>query len=168
MYRKIQAYIKTWEQRCYSDGLPDDVPVEIFDRVPSYKRIAVAILKNDVSLKTLGFTPEVSEYYNILKRIELGLPLNKKRSRMTNSETRQYVFELTKELIAKECYIKGYGDQFRICDANHNPVKNISKTIMNILKHNDVVLQDELIHVNNPLFKGFVAPIDVIISDKNS
>jgi predicted phosphoadenosine phosphosulfate sulfurtransferase len=39
--------------------------------VPSYKKIAVAILKNDIALKSLGYTPVVSEYYNALKRIEL-------------------------------------------------------------------------------------------------
>lgn len=60
-----------WEQRCYSDGIPDDVPVEIFDRVPSYKRIALAILKNDYPLKTLGFTPKESKYYGMFKRIEI-------------------------------------------------------------------------------------------------
>lgn len=52
-------------------GIPDDVPKEIFDMVPSYKRIAIAILKNDYSLKSLGFSPKTSEYYNAYKRIEI-------------------------------------------------------------------------------------------------
>lgn len=71
MTGKIKKYIKTWEKRCYSDGIPDEVPVEIADMVPSYKRIAIAILKNDFPLKSLGFNPPVSEYYGILKRIEI-------------------------------------------------------------------------------------------------
>jgi predicted phosphoadenosine phosphosulfate sulfurtransferase len=58
-----------WEARCYKDGLPDDVPQEIFDKVPSYKMIAKAILKNDIEL--LGIIKPVSKYYSLLKRIEI-------------------------------------------------------------------------------------------------
>ncbi len=58
-----------WEQRCYSDGIPDEAPKEIEDKVPSYKHIAKAILKNDVSM--VGGKRPVSKYYGILKRIEL-------------------------------------------------------------------------------------------------
>lgn len=72
MKERILNYIKTWEQRCYHDGIPDEAPVEIFDMVPSYKRIAIAILKNDYPLKSLGFTPPKSEAYNMLKRIEIA------------------------------------------------------------------------------------------------
>lgn len=71
MRAKIEQYIKTWQDRCYLNGLPDEVPSEIDHLAPSYKRIAIAILKNDIPLKSLGFTPKVSEYYNDLKRIEL-------------------------------------------------------------------------------------------------
>jgi predicted phosphoadenosine phosphosulfate sulfurtransferase len=71
MVNEIQAYIKTWENRCYNTGIPDECPNEIDDLVPSYKKIAIAILKNDYSLKTLGFNVKVSKYYHILKRIEL-------------------------------------------------------------------------------------------------
>lgn len=69
MERKIQEYVNKWEQRCYQNGLPDEAPKEIFDMVPSYKKIAIAILKNDLSL--LGVNPPHSVYYDILKRIEL-------------------------------------------------------------------------------------------------
>ena len=69
--KEIEEYIKLWESRCYSNGIPDEAPIEIYDKVPSYKRIALAILKNDVSLKTLGFHPKVSRYYSELKRIEI-------------------------------------------------------------------------------------------------
>ena len=71
MRERIENYIKTWEDRCYTEGIPDDVPAEIFDMVPSYKRIAIAILKNDYPLKSLGFTPLKSAVYNELKRIEI-------------------------------------------------------------------------------------------------
>lgn len=60
-----------WEDRCYSNGIPDEAPQEIYDKVPSYKRIAIAILKNDISLKTLGFQPKISKYYSEFKRIEI-------------------------------------------------------------------------------------------------
>ncbi len=39
--------------------------------MPSYKRIALSILKNDHALILLGFTPPKSEVYNTLKRTEL-------------------------------------------------------------------------------------------------
>jgi len=71
MRGKIEEYIETWKERCYHEGIPDESPNEIVDKVPSYKRIVLAILKNDHPLQSLGFTPKKSEYYNILKRIEL-------------------------------------------------------------------------------------------------
>jgi len=70
MKRQVEQYIKLWEARCYHDGIPDDVPKEIFDRVPSYRNIAIAILKNDISL--LGIEPpKKSLFYVALKRIEI-------------------------------------------------------------------------------------------------
>lgn len=71
MEKRILQYVNTWEQRCYSSGIPDEAPDEINDMVPSYKRIALAILKNDCQLKSLGFTPKKSKFYNILKKIEI-------------------------------------------------------------------------------------------------
>jgi predicted phosphoadenosine phosphosulfate sulfurtransferase len=37
--------------------------------VPNYKNIALSILKNDY--RSLGYHPEKSKYYSILKRIEI-------------------------------------------------------------------------------------------------
>ena len=71
MKNKIQEYIETWRGRCYFDDIPDESPSEILEKVPSYKRIALAILKNDYPLKSLGFTPKKSKYYSILKKIEI-------------------------------------------------------------------------------------------------
>jgi predicted phosphoadenosine phosphosulfate sulfurtransferase len=45
-----------WESRCYFAGIPDEAPEALAKqgRAPSYKAIAMAILKNDHSLKSLG------------------------------------------------------------------------------------------------------------------
>jgi predicted phosphoadenosine phosphosulfate sulfurtransferase len=82
MRTKIDSYIKTWEDRCYHNGIPDEAPVEIFDMVPSYKRIAIAILKNDLS--DIGINGKKSEYYGILKRIEI----NKRNEKLQNQSNR--------------------------------------------------------------------------------
>jgi len=39
---------------------------------PSYKAIAIAILKNDHSLKSLGFEEKKSGWYHALKKIEIS------------------------------------------------------------------------------------------------
>lgn len=73
MKEKILDYIQTWEQRCYFEGIPDEAPyeLEIRNKVPSYKKICMAILRNDYALKSLGYTPKKSKYYDAYKRIEL-------------------------------------------------------------------------------------------------
>lgn len=71
MRSKIEKYIKTWQERCYFFELPDESPPEIFEKVPSYERICLAILKNDRQLESLGFKREKCELYSLLKRIEL-------------------------------------------------------------------------------------------------
>lgn len=74
MEQRIRSYIKLWENRCYKNGIPDqaDDRLESFELVPSYRRICFAILKNDFALKSLGFTPKYSNYYSILKQIEIS------------------------------------------------------------------------------------------------
>ena len=73
MYYRIRKYIKDWETKCYHKGIPDEAPIRLeqLNKVPSYKQICLTILKNDTSLKTLGFNRPKSKYYNELKRIEL-------------------------------------------------------------------------------------------------
>lgn len=71
MKEKIQDYIQTWKSRCYFDDIPDEGPDDIYDKVPSYRRICIAILKNDHCLKSLGYEPTPSKYYSILKKIEI-------------------------------------------------------------------------------------------------
>jgi len=75
MERKIKQYIKTWEQRCYVNGIPDEIEprMEELNIAPSYKAICISILKNDHQLKRLGFTPQKTNSYHELKRIELGI-----------------------------------------------------------------------------------------------
>ena len=71
MRAKVENYIKIWEGRCYSEGIPDEVPdrLDQLNRVPSYKRIVKAILTND-----LGKIAKLkkSKYYSIFKAIEIG------------------------------------------------------------------------------------------------
>jgi predicted phosphoadenosine phosphosulfate sulfurtransferase len=73
MQKRINSYIKVWKGRCYSDDIPDEAPVNLekMGKVPSYRLICLAILKNDHGLESLGFTPKKSNWYNVLKRIEL-------------------------------------------------------------------------------------------------
>lgn len=44
--------MKTWINRCYFDGIPDEVPMKVMQsmRAPSYKAISLALLKNDIGL----------------------------------------------------------------------------------------------------------------------
>ena len=80
MKRKILAYVAKWEKQGYPDGIPDeaDAKLEALGKVPSYRQICRAILKNDVTLSSLGFTRQPSEVYNILKRIEIAARKGKK------------------------------------------------------------------------------------------
>ena len=44
---------------------------------PSYKAIALAILKNDNNFESLGFTAPVSRWYSAIKRVEIEQRENK-------------------------------------------------------------------------------------------
>lgn len=74
MKQKIEKYIQEWKKKGYCFDIPDEVPERLMqlNKAPSYKAICIAILKNDISLKTLGFSPKKSKYYDALKRIELA------------------------------------------------------------------------------------------------
>ena len=69
--QRVKAYEERWINRCYSDGIPDEVPdlLSKINRVPSWKKIAQCILNNDLKLRGLGFT-EASYDSNVIKRIE--------------------------------------------------------------------------------------------------
>lgn len=72
MKEKVLAWVKKWEGRGYSNGIPDeaDIGIELAERAPSYRRICMAIMKNDVQLESLGYTREVCHVYMALKREE--------------------------------------------------------------------------------------------------
>jgi predicted phosphoadenosine phosphosulfate sulfurtransferase len=66
---RIASYIETWERRCYLTGIPDSLPPKVASsgRAPCYKMLATAILRNDFTLKCLGFSGPMSEYYEGLR-----------------------------------------------------------------------------------------------------
>jgi len=66
-------------ERCYSDGIPDEIPEALSKslRAPSYKTIAMAILKNDLSFHSLGFDIKESEYYFELKKLNAPVEYKK-------------------------------------------------------------------------------------------
>lgn len=71
IHKKIREYEKTWIERCYTEGIPDEAPNSIKDKVPNWKSIAMCILNNDLNLTKLGFEAPNSKYYSVLKRIEI-------------------------------------------------------------------------------------------------
>ena len=78
---RVAKYIRTWEERCYKGGIPDEVPVllERSGRAPSYKAIAKCLLSNDMNMMGLGFQTETSPLYTILKREEISKRKNQTR-----------------------------------------------------------------------------------------
>lgn len=73
MRKRIEQYIEEWISHGYSEGIPDDAPARLVQlgKVPCYRTIAIAILKNDQTLQSLGFSPPKSYWYSELKRIEI-------------------------------------------------------------------------------------------------
>ena len=73
MQSKIFEYVQKWKRRGYSDDIPGEVLTALTQMglAPSWKAVAIAILKNDHSMKSLGFEAGYSPWYSELKRIEL-------------------------------------------------------------------------------------------------
>jgi len=73
-HKLVQKYISQWMTCGYPDGIPDEVPDALMKKklAPSYKAIAIAILKNDMHLSELGFASPVSEWYGALKKEEIA------------------------------------------------------------------------------------------------
>lgn len=71
---KIAVYIKWYMNRGYEDGIPDeaDAKLESDGKVPSWRRIARTLLRNDYWCKGLGFSPTKSsayqKYCDLMKR----------------------------------------------------------------------------------------------------
>lgn len=56
----VNEYVRQWKARCYAGGIPDEVPrkVEASMRAPSWRAVALAILKNDHTFGSLGFAAD--------------------------------------------------------------------------------------------------------------
>lgn len=70
---KVYKYVKDWEGRGYDAGIPDEAPkiLESLGKVPSYRRICIALLKGDIALQSLGFVQPKSMVYSEIKREEI-------------------------------------------------------------------------------------------------
>ena len=71
---RAEEYVQTWRRRCYSTDIPDEVPKKVMQsgRAPSYKAIALAILRNDLQLYSLWFsTPSYEKQLEIVERARL-------------------------------------------------------------------------------------------------
>ena len=73
MRNKISSYIKSWKRRGYPDDIPDEAPRRLEEsfRVPSYRMLCIAIMKNDRHLLILGYSRPPCSIYNEIKRKEL-------------------------------------------------------------------------------------------------
>lgn len=69
----MQEYLHKWSLQGYPVDIPDEVPDSLLrlGLAPSYKAIAMCILRNDIQLLGLGFSGQNSDWYCALKRIEL-------------------------------------------------------------------------------------------------
>lgn len=70
---RINQYIDKWKSMGYPADIPDEVPDSLMrlGLAPSYKAIAICLLKNDINLLGLGFSGVSSEWYSALKKIEI-------------------------------------------------------------------------------------------------
>lgn len=82
LMRRVLDYVRIWSNRCYSNGIPDDIPATLAatNRAPSWKAVAVAILKNDHHLYSIGFSrPESAQvdrlHADLLRRESLQMDL---------------------------------------------------------------------------------------------
>ena len=71
--QKIRSYIHRWEKRGYPSGIPDEAPSRLEDngRVPSYRLICAAIMRNDHTLELLGYARPRCELYHQIKHAEI-------------------------------------------------------------------------------------------------
>jgi len=68
---KIYTFIKWWEERGYTNGIPDEAPYILESKkiVPSWRRVCKSLLRNDYWCKGLGFTQHKTDAYK--KYLEL-------------------------------------------------------------------------------------------------
>lgn len=69
---KIAKYLFWYKDKGYPCGIEDDAPIEIFEKVPSWKRVCKTLLKNDYWCRGLGFSITKSKnyqkYLDLMKR----------------------------------------------------------------------------------------------------
>ena len=58
-----------------SNGIEDDAHNDIFDKVPSWKRVVKCLLKNDYWCRTLGFSITKSSNYENYMKITMKINL---------------------------------------------------------------------------------------------
>lgn len=68
---KISVFLHWYEERGYPNGIPDqaDVNDEASRKVPSWRRICKAILRNDYWCKSLSFSQHKSEAYENYRKV---------------------------------------------------------------------------------------------------
>lgn len=68
---KIAVFLHWWQQRGYAEGIPDvmDAKLEASKEVPSWRRVAKALLRNDYWCKGLSFSQHKSQAYEKYLRI---------------------------------------------------------------------------------------------------
>ncbi len=83
---KIKKYINQWEQKGYPNGIPDEVPIQLekLDSVPSYRKICIALMKNENNLEILGYSRKKTLVYSELKRIEIEQRFTKNKQLKLN------------------------------------------------------------------------------------
>ena len=80
---KIGVFVRWWMDRGYPDGIPDegDYDLEIAKKIPSWRRVCKALLRNDYWCKSLGFTQQKSAAY------EKYLDLMRRRKQMKKRQS---------------------------------------------------------------------------------
>lgn len=80
---KVAVFLRWWQERGYPDGIPDEADIhdEAAKKVPSWKRICKALLRNDYWCKGLSFSQTKSTAYEKYKKI---MEKRRKRWGMTN------------------------------------------------------------------------------------
>ena len=70
----VSRWIKDWTIKGYTNDIPDEVPVVLMQLglAPSYKAVALALLRNDMNMEALGYSPKRSEWYGAFKRVEIA------------------------------------------------------------------------------------------------
>lgn len=68
---KIIVFLHWWAERGYPNGIPDEADIndEANKKVPSWRRICKALLRNDYWCKGLSFSQTKSDYYEKYKKI---------------------------------------------------------------------------------------------------